>query len=77
MLHGSGCSSLFIEPPAWLPESEDNERKLNCPKCGVRIGEVIWSGKMCSCQEWVTPALQVHVNKVDHIRPLQFAEKTN
>lgn len=70
MLHGEKCSSFFINCPSWLQVGEENDSKLNCPKCKVKIGEVVWSGKKCSCLEWITPAIQVHHQKIDHIRPL-------
>lgn len=51
---------------------QENEVKLKCPKCDVKIGEVVWSGKKCDCMKWMTPAIQVHHQKVDHIKPLGF-----
>lgn len=68
-IHGEGeCSSYFIEPPVWLKEDEvENEQKFYCPKCKVKIGEALFSGRKCSCSKWVTPGIQVHKNKVDRI----------
>ena len=49
VLHGEKCTSFFIPAPQWLEVGEENEVKLHCPKCKTKIGEVIWSGKKCSC----------------------------
>jgi dual specificity phosphatase 12 len=48
----------------------DNEVKFKCPKCSTKIGEIVFSGKKCNCGEWVTPAFQVHKNKVDCIKKI-------
>ena len=70
ILHGEACSSYFINLPEWLQDTEENDVRLDCPKCKTKIGEVVWSGKKCSCLQWITPAVQVHHQKVDHIKPL-------
>lgn len=68
--HDNSCTSYFIEPPEWLTVSEDNDFKINCPKCKAKIGEAIFSGKKCSCGKWVTPGIQILGGKIDAIRPL-------
>lgn len=46
------CTSFFLEEPVqWMKEaSEDVEGKLNCPKCGARVGLLKWTGNQCSCE---------------------------
>lgn len=67
--HGSvACSSLFVEPLAWMsPALEDMavEGKLMCPKCAGRLGGFCWAGAQCSCGAWVVPAFQLHAARVD------------
>lgn len=64
------CTSLFIEPVSWmLPLLEGTiDGKLPCPKCGGRLGSFNWAGMQCSCGKWVTPAFQIHKNRVDESR---------
>lgn len=65
------CSSIFIDQPEWLDINDlDNEIKFNCPKCQTKLGDVIFSGKKCSCGKWITPAYQVLKNKVDCVKNL-------
>lgn len=73
-LHGDNeCTSYFIEKPEWLNIDDlENEIKFKCPKCETKIGEVIFSGKKCSCQKWITPAYQLHKNKIDRIAKLWY-----
>ncbi|EGD75506.1 hypothetical protein PTSG_06578 [Salpingoeca rosetta] len=61
------CSSVFAEPMAWMNEVVDGvvEGKITCPKCQYRLGSFNWSGAQCSCGAWITPAFQVHKNRVD------------
>ena len=59
----SPCSSVFLaEVPAWLPPIEG---RIECPKCGCRLGSLTWSGSPCSCGTWVTPAIQFHSSRID------------
>uniref|UniRef100_UPI0037E730C2 dual specificity protein phosphatase 12 isoform X2 n=1 Tax=Semicossyphus pulcher TaxID=241346 RepID=UPI0037E730C2 len=44
--------------------------QLLCPKCTYKLGSFSWCGDQCSCGRWVTPAFQLHRNRVDEIRPL-------
>mmetsp|Transcript_4083 Transcript_4083/g.7156 ORF Transcript_4083/g.7156 Transcript_4083/m.7156 type:complete len:343 (+) Transcript_4083:52-1080(+) len=63
------CSSMFLsEPNQWmstLAMADEVVGKLNCPKCGHRVGSFSWSGSQCSCGTWIVPAIQVPVSKVD------------
>lgn len=46
--------------------------QLLCPKCGSKLGSFNWCGDQCSCGRWVTPAFQLHRNRVDEIRQLNM-----
>jgi dual specificity phosphatase 12 len=63
------CGSLFVsEPNAWMFAStaaETESGKLNCPKCGARVGTFAWSGSQCSCGTWIVPAHQFPASKLD------------
>ena len=63
------CSSVFLlEPPMWLLESSStssSQGKVVCPKCQSRLGNWDWSGSVCSCGSWVTPAFQFTKSKLD------------
>jgi len=65
----SECSSLFLsEPNLWMTQlamSLSVVGKLNCPKCGHRVGSFSWSGSQCSCGTWIVPAIQIPVSKID------------
>lgn len=63
-----GCSSVFVEPIAWMGDALHGgavSGKLACPKCHGRLGAFNWAGEQCSCGSWVTPAFQLHAGKVD------------
>ncbi|GBG29032.1 Dual specificity protein phosphatase 12 [Hondaea fermentalgiana] len=66
---GKDCSSLFLsEPNEWmsaLAMADEVVGKLNCPKCGHRVGSFAWAGSQCSCGTWIVPAIQVPLSKVD------------
>ncbi|KAL9988494.1 hypothetical protein ACROYT_G002948 [Oculina patagonica] len=68
--YDNSCTSLFIEPVGWmLPLLEGaTEGKLPCPKCNGRLGSFNWAGMECSCGKWVTPAFQIHKNRIDESR---------
>jgi dual specificity phosphatase 12 len=62
------CSSLFVEPLAWMGDAMGDgalEAKLSCPKCAGRLGSFCWAGEQCSCGAWVVPAFQLHHARVD------------
>lgn len=66
------CTSYFIEPVKWMEEALLGvmDGQLLCPKCSSKLGSFNWCGVRCSCGRWVTPAFQLHRNRVDEIRQL-------
>ncbi|XP_029380871.1 dual specificity protein phosphatase 12 isoform X2 [Echeneis naucrates] len=66
------CTSYFIEPVQWMEQSLLGvmDGQLLCPKCSSKLGSFNWCGDQCSCGRWVTPAFQLHRNRVDEIRQL-------
>ncbi|NP_001090375.1 dual specificity phosphatase 12 L homeolog [Xenopus laevis] len=72
------CTSYFVEPVQWMAEALLGvmDGQLLCPKCSSKLGSFNWYGVQCSCGRWVTPAFQIHKNRVDeaknrHIRGIQ------
>ncbi|KAK2843967.1 hypothetical protein Q5P01_010626 [Channa striata] len=68
------CTSYFIEPVQWMEPALLGvmDGQLLCPKCGSKLGSFSWCGDQCSCGRWVTPAFQLHRNRVDEIRQLDL-----
>ncbi|XP_026170262.1 dual specificity protein phosphatase 12 isoform X2 [Mastacembelus armatus] len=68
------CTSYFIEPVQWMEQALLGvmNGQLLCPKCGSKLGSFNWCGDQCSCGRWVTPAFQLHRNRVDEIRQLNI-----
>ncbi|XP_041659439.1 dual specificity protein phosphatase 12 isoform X2 [Cheilinus undulatus] len=66
------CTSYFIEPVQWMEQALLGvmDGQLLCPKCSSKLGSFSWCGDQCSCGRWVTPAFQLHRNRVDEIRQL-------
>ncbi|XP_038127877.1 dual specificity protein phosphatase 12 [Cyprinodon tularosa] len=66
------CTSYFIEPVQWMEPALLGvmNGQLLCPKCRSKLGSFSWCGDQCSCGSWVTPAFQLHRNRVDEIRQL-------
>ncbi|XP_075995837.1 dual specificity protein phosphatase 12-like [Genypterus blacodes] len=66
------CTSYFIEPVQWMERAllEVMDGQLLCPKCSCKLGSFSWCGAQCSCGRWVTPAFQLHRNRVDEIQQL-------
>lgn len=66
------CTSYFIEPVQWMEQALLGvmDGQLLCPKCNSKLGSFSWCGDQCSCGRWVTPAFQLHRNRVDEIRQL-------
>ncbi|KAM9322051.1 dual specificity protein phosphatase 12 isoform 2-T2 [Pholidichthys leucotaenia] len=66
------CTSYFIEPVQWMEQALLGvmDGQLLCPKCGSKLGSFSWCGDQCSCGRWVSPAFQLHRNRVDEIRHL-------
>jgi len=60
-------SSFLLEPEEWMygQMAGDTQGKFSCPKCKAKVGSFNWSGDKCSCGEWMTPALQINLSKVD------------
>ncbi|XP_074545077.1 dual specificity protein phosphatase 12 [Halichoeres trimaculatus] len=69
---GIQCTSYFIEPVQWMQQAllDVMDGQLLCPKCSSKLGSFNWCGDQCSCGRWVTPAFQLHRNRVDEIRRL-------
>ncbi|XP_069571982.1 dual specificity protein phosphatase 12 [Brachyistius frenatus] len=68
------CTSYFIEPVQWMEAALLGvmDGQLLCPKCSSKLGSFSWCGDQCSCGRWVTPAFQLHHNRVDEIRQLNI-----
>nr|XP_033817937.1 dual specificity protein phosphatase 12 [Geotrypetes seraphini]XP_033817938.1 dual specificity protein phosphatase 12 [Geotrypetes seraphini] len=66
------CTSYFIEPVRWMEPTLLGvlDGQLLCPKCSWKLGSFNWYGVRCSCARWVTPAFQIHKNRVDEILPV-------
>ncbi|KAK3531749.1 hypothetical protein QTP70_027269 [Hemibagrus guttatus] len=71
----SQCTSYFIEPVQWMEEALLGvmDGQLLCPKCSSKLGSFNWYGEQCSCGRWVTPAFQMHKNRVDEIKHINIA----
>lgn len=48
--HGIGDSTDHSIVPGVQDAAADVEGKLNCPKCGSRVGVLKWTGNQCSCE---------------------------
>lgn len=68
------CTSYFIEPVQWMEPALLGvmDGQLLCPKCNSKLGSFSWCGDQCSCGRWVTPAFQLHHNRVDEIRQMNL-----
>ncbi|KAM8930407.1 dual specificity protein phosphatase 12 [Pelodytes ibericus] len=66
------CTSYFVEPVQWMEKALLGvmDGQLLCPKCSSKLGCFNWYGEQCSCGRWVTPAFQVHRNRVDKVKPV-------
>ncbi|XP_036891183.1 dual specificity protein phosphatase 12 [Sturnira hondurensis] len=66
------CTSHFVEPVQWMEPALLGvmDGQLLCPKCNAKLGSFNWYGEQCSCGRWVTPAFQVHKNRVDEVKVL-------
>ncbi|XP_041847304.1 dual specificity protein phosphatase 12 [Melanotaenia boesemani] len=66
------CTSYFVEPVQWMEQALLGvmNGQLLCPKCSCKLGSFSWCGDQCSCGRWVTPAFQLHRNRVDEIRQI-------
>lgn len=68
------CTSYFVEPVQWMEPALLGvmDGQLLCPKCNSKLGSFSWCGDQCSCGRWVTPAFQLHRNRVDEIRQISL-----
>nr|XP_034364040.1 dual specificity protein phosphatase 12 isoform X2 [Arvicanthis niloticus] len=66
------CTSHFIEPVQWMEPTLLGvmDGQLLCPKCSAKLGSFNWYGEQCSCGRWITPAFQIHKNRVDEMKVL-------
>ncbi|XP_010371914.1 dual specificity protein phosphatase 12 isoform X1 [Rhinopithecus roxellana] len=66
------CTSYFIEPVQWMESALLGvmDGQLLCPKCSAKLGSFNWFGEQCSCGRWITPAFQIHKNRVDEMKIL-------
>ncbi|XP_037687371.1 dual specificity protein phosphatase 12-like [Choloepus didactylus] len=66
------CTSYFIEPVRWMESALLGvmDAQLLCPKCSAKLGSFNWCGEQCSCGRWITPAFQIHKNRVDEMKML-------
>ncbi|XP_029046183.1 dual specificity protein phosphatase MPK-4-like [Osmia bicornis bicornis] len=69
---------LFVEPLAWMPDIIHNvEGKLNCPKCGTKLGSFSWiAGSQCPCGSKIAPAFYLVPSKVDWSNAVQNVQVT-
>ncbi|XP_018609121.1 dual specificity protein phosphatase 12 [Scleropages formosus] len=69
------CTSYFIEPVQWMEQALLGvlDGQLLCPKCSSKLGSFNWYGEQCSCGRWVTPAFQIHKNRVDEIKHINIS----
>jgi len=67
------CSSVFLSSGLdWMGDMSAFEGRLDCPKCGSKVGQWNWGGTQCSCGSWITPAIYFPMSKVDLKRPIQI-----
>nr|KAF6074378.1 dual specificity phosphatase 12 [Phyllostomus discolor] len=66
------CTSHFVEPVQWMEPALLGvmDGQLLCPKCNAKLGSFNWYGEQCSCGRWITPAFQIHKNRVDEVKAL-------
>uniref|UniRef100_A0A8C8G185 Dual specificity protein phosphatase 12 n=1 Tax=Oncorhynchus tshawytscha TaxID=74940 RepID=A0A8C8G185_ONCTS len=69
------CTSYFTEPVQWMEQALLGvmDGQILCPKCSSKLGSFSWCGEQCSCGRWVTPAFQMHKNRVDEIKHISIA----
>ena len=66
----SAGSSIFVEPMQWMNGINDEAQgKLYCPNvsCKARLGSFNWSGMQNESSQWITPAFQLHLSRLDAI----------
>jgi len=59
---------IFVEPLRWMGGiTENNQGKIYCPTCAMRLGSYNWAGMQNDDAQWITPAFQLHTSKLDVI----------
>jgi dual specificity phosphatase 12 len=63
------CSIYITECLDWVQGVKEGtlEGKINCSKCGYKVGNYSWRGMPCSCGEWLVPFFAIHKQRVDPI----------
>eukprot|EP00884_Botryococcus_braunii_P003464 jgi/Botrbrau1/13118/Bobra.0187s0075.1 len=70
--------TLFVEPLHWMEEvCRGVQGKLYCPQCKARLGSFNWAGTQNSRGSWVTPAFQLHLDRLDVEPPAAAAPPLN
>ena len=73
------CNCLFVDGEnqkalavmATMGDTTQMQGLLCCFKCKQKLGRFCYRGQQCSCDEWVYPAFQISVSKVDILRKRQ------
>jgi len=75
------CNLYFVESSLkWIQENNDTssiDGKLQCPKCGGKVGSWRWAGGQCSCGHWETPQFSVLKARVDPKNLPKSKQETN
>lgn len=63
------CTSYCLREREYasLQPLVDNEGDLICTSCNTRCGTYKWSGGQCPCGTWITPSIQIPLNRVDRM----------
>lgn len=65
------CTHIFTEPLDWMQKVITNEEalegRLDCYKCGNKVGGYNWKGGRCSCGKWMVPAIHLMKSRVVQI----------
>lgn len=65
------CTHIFTEPLEWMEKTitdeEALEGRLDCYKCGNKVGGYNWKGGRCSCGKWMVPAIHLMKSRVVQI----------
>uniref|UniRef100_A0A672NY32 protein-tyrosine-phosphatase n=1 Tax=Sinocyclocheilus grahami TaxID=75366 RepID=A0A672NY32_SINGR len=69
------CRRTLFQPVQWMEPDLLGvmDGQLLCPKCSSKLGSFNWYGEQCSCGRWVTPAFQMHKNRVDEIKHISIS----
>lgn len=67
------CTHIFTEPLLWMRDklvngddegNDELEGRLDCYKCGTKVGGWNWKGGRCSCGKWMVPAIHLLKSRV-------------